>query len=392
MNVDFLTRARERREAMVARLHTLVEIESPSGDQARSAHIAAVLAEQLEAIADLNATIVQRHVATGTVLEAKIPAQDSSAAGVLLLGHSDTVWPVGTLEKTMPWRQFREDDRDLIAGPGVFDMKAGLVVIETALEMLAEARLPRPPVTILVACDEEIGSPESAAWVAESLRDTPHVLAFEPPHPDGAFKVGRRGSTRVRITVKGREAHAALDPTKGISAIDELVDQLIALRTIIAQAEREAPGTVLANVGAVEAPGQANIIPAHASALIGLRFTTQAAEDATLAAIRALAPVRPGAKVSVELLSHRPAWQPRLGDTQLVERLANAERALGGTPAWRSAAGAGDTNLTGSLGTPSVDGLGPRGAGAHAVNERIDVDSFVMRAALLARMLVDLAK
>lgn len=376
-------RSRIDREQLVAALADWVRLETPSHDLAASAEIAERLAADW---ADAGA-VRQESGPAGTHVVIEIPAVASAAKPVLLLGHSDTVWPVGTLAGAVPL----EITDEVVRGPGSYDMKAGLVVMRTALRILAELGLAHPPVRLLIAADEEVGSKEATPFVREAAEGVAAVFGFESPHPDGALKVGRLGSTRVRLSVVGREAHAALDPDKGISAIDELVDQLLVLRERLAAVQARRPGEILVNVGAISGGGRTNVVPGRAEALIGFRFATADAEAEVLAELQGLTAVRPGAELVVEVLSARPAWQARPGDQALLAQVAAAAAGVGLQVAGRPAPGAADTNTTGSLGVPTLDGFGPRGAGAHAVNEHIIIDSLVDRVVLLAAALVALA-
>ncbi|WP_258566823.1 M20/M25/M40 family metallo-hydrolase [Microbacterium sp. Se5.02b] len=303
----------------------------------------------------------QAPTAAGVDLVIDVPG---TGAPVLLIGHTDTVWPLGTLEGDVPWSV----DGDVVRGPGAYDMKAGIVVMLEALRALQPLPLDRRrAVRVVLVADEEIGSPESGPLLAERAHGAAAAIGFESPHPDGALKVGRRGSARVRLTVTGRAAHAALDPEHGISAVDELVDQLLRIREIVS--DPGLPGPVLSNVGTIAGGARTNVVPAHAAAEIGLRFTDPATEAAVLRALSALTPVRDGAIVAVDVLSARPAWQASPDDAALLDRIAAVGDGLGQRITGRPAAGAGDTNLLGALGLPTVDGFGPRGGGAHAVDE-----------------------
>jgi glutamate carboxypeptidase len=298
---------------------------------------------------------------------------------LLLVGHYDTVWPVGRLA-SMPYT----DDGAVIAGPGTYDMKSGLVAVEMALRVLdAVGAAPVRPVRLVAVCDEEVGSPTGRAVIERHLGGAVAVLGLESPHPDGALKTARRGSTRLRLTVHGREAHAALDPDKGVSAIDELIDQLAAARAAVPE-----DGTTLFNVGRIEGGSRANVIAGTASAEIGLRFTSAEAERRVLDALADARPRRPGAVVSATVLSSRPTW-PERADDPLLAAVARVGARLGQRITGRPAAGAGDTNLPGSLGLPTLDGLGPRGRGAHAAEEAIEVAALAERAALLAALMLD---
>jgi glutamate carboxypeptidase len=179
-------------------------------------------------------------------------------------------------------------------------------------------------------------------------------------------------------------AHAALDPEFGVSAIDELVDQLLRIREFIAAPELQ---PVLCNVGTVTGGTRANVVPDAASAEIGLRFVDAESERRVLDWLFAREPVRAGATVTAVRLSHRPAWQPSTADEELLEQVRAAASATGKRIDARPAAGAGDTNLIGSLGTPTLDGFGPAGGGAHAVDEHVRIDSFGERIELLTALI-----
>ncbi|QGF22920.1 M20/M25/M40 family metallo-hydrolase [Raineyella fluvialis] len=357
------------------RLRQLVEVETPSFDPAASAAVTDLLAGWF---ADVGATVEFVRSIAGTHLRLEVAGD--GRAPLLLVGHCDTVWPVGTLADRMPWSV----EGDVVRGPGVYDMKGGLIVMLTALEAL-RARAHRP-VRIVIVCDEEAGSPTSQDLVRDCLDGVAGVIGFESPHEDGALKVGRRGSTRVRLVVRGRAAHAAVDPTAGVSAIDELVDQLVGIRRLVATAS--ARSEVLCNVGTISGGGRANVVPEAAECELGLRFLDTATEHDVLAALGALRPIRAGARLEVDVLSHRPPWAPGSADRALAASIGAIAAALGlPTPGYRKAAGAGDTNLTGALGVPTVDGFGPRGGGAHALDEHILFSSLVQRSALLVALL-----
>lgn len=361
---------------IIALVRELVSQETPSGDVEASARIADLLSAWF---ADLGGTVHRTTHDLGTDLVIDVPG---TGAPVLLIGHTDTVWPMGTLQEDLPW----SEDGDVVRGPGAYDMKAGIVVMREALRALEVLPIERRrAVRIVLVSDEEIGSPASGPLLAERARGAVCAIGFESPHPDGALKVGRRGSARVRIAVTGRAAHAALDPEHGVSAIDELVDQLLRVRAIVA--DPALPGPVLCNVGVLSGGGRTNVVPAQAEAEIGLRFLDPETEKQVLNALAALTPVRGDARVEVGVLSARPAWQASSEDRALLARIADAGAAIGQAVEGRPAAGAGDTNLLGGLGLPTVDGFGPRGGGAHAVDEHFLRSSLHERIALLRAVL-----
>ena len=354
-------------------LRELVELESPSFDLAASARIAEIIAARF---ARIGASVRSIPTEAGTNLVIDAPGD---GAPLLLVGHTDTVWPVGTLATNVPWA----DDGRRIAGPGAYDMKSGIVVMHAALARLAGRK--HHAVRIVLTCDEEVGSPTTQSLLRELALDARGALGFESPHPDGALKIGRRGSSRVRLTVDGRESHAALDPELGVSAIDELVDQLLRIRAITSA--DDLPSPVLCNVGTVHGGARTNVVPDHATAEIGLRFVEPVAEKRVLAGIRGLTPIRPGARLDFDVLSHRPAWLPSDADRALLAEVCAVAAGIGQTLTGRPASGAGDTNLLGSLGIPTLDGFGPRGGGAHAESEHVLAASLFERIDLLAAIL-----
>ncbi|MCT1365674.1 MULTISPECIES: M20 family metallopeptidase [Microbacterium] len=361
---------------IIALVRELVLLETPSRDVEASGRIADLLSAWF---AGVGGTVqrVPHELGTDLVIDVL-----GTGDPVLLIGHTDTVWPVGTLAHDLPW----SEEGDVVRGPGSYDMKAGIVVMLETLRRLQPLPLAqRRAVRIVLVADEEIGSPVSGPLLAERARGAACAIGFESPHPDGALKVGRRGSARVRIAVTGRAAHAALDPEHGVSAIDELVDQLLRVRAIVA--DPDLPSPVLCNVGVIDGGARTNVVPAQAAAEIGLRFLDPDSEERVLAALRGLTPVRPGAHVEVAVLSARPAWRASAADATFLARIAEEGAALGQHVDGRPAAGAGDTNLLGGGGIPTVDGLGPRGGGAHAVDEHFLRSSLHERIALLRAVL-----
>jgi glutamate carboxypeptidase len=371
---DFSGAADALADEAVARLVAYARHETPTGDGAALNALADVLQQRYGELGARTERVVQD---TGDHLVARWG--DGDAPHVLLLGHHDTVWPRGQLE-VMPVVA----DGGVLRGPGVYDMKGGLVVVELAMTVMQRCGVrPARPVRLVVVADEEVGSPTARAVVEAEMAGAVAVLGLESPHPGGALKSARLGSTRVRIEVTGRAAHAALDPASGVSAVDELVDQLFAVREIMS-----AEPTVLCNVGTVGGGGRTNVVPERAAADIGLRFADTGTQERVLAALGGLTAVRPGAEVVVRTLTSRPAWSDP--DDALLARVAAAGEAVGQHITGRPAAGAADTNTTGAAGIPTLDGFGPLGAGAHAPDERIEIASLPARAALLAGVLAAL--
>ncbi|MGW7581190.1 M20 family metallopeptidase [Kitasatospora sp. NPDC054768] len=366
-------RARTLAGAVRRRCADLARIESPSGDAPRLDALAEELAAGFRAT---GATARREPGPAGDHLVLEWEGRDESLPHLLIVGHHDTVWPVGTLAD---WPVTEQDGR--LTGPGVVDMKGGLAVLESALSLLVDlGERPHRTVRLVVVSDEEVGSPDGRRLVERQLRGAAAVLGLEPPHPDGRLKTARRGSTRVRLTVTGREAHAGNDAHDGVSAVDELVDQLVVVRDLAGQ-----PGTEL-NAGRISGGSRANVVAGRAEAELGLRFATVEAQRRTLDDLARLAPLRPGARVRTEVLSSRPAWPERTGNP-LLRHVRSLAAVLGQQLDGGPAGGAGDTNLPGSRGLPTLDGFGAVGAGAHARHEYIRLDQIAPRIALLAALL-----
>jgi glutamate carboxypeptidase len=391
VNLADLRRGSEAaRAATVERLARLVELESPSGDVARLAALADVLAARLT---DLGAAVELVPGPAGDHVLATFPAGRIVGRGVgrtagrgsgqaaepggghiLAVGHYDTVWEAGWLAS----HPFTVRD-DVAAGPGVLDMKGAIVATELAFDLLAGADLAlAQPARVVLVADEEVSSPDGRDAVMAAAAGAAGVVGLEPPHTDGSLKTGRRGVIRVRLEVHGREGHAGLAAPHGVSAIDELLDQLARLREALPRA------TDLGwNIGRVSGGTRANVIAGRAAAEVGLRFGTSHTERSVLDALAGLRPVRDGARVSAEILSRRPAW-PAAPDNKLASHVIGLAARVGLRIGARPASGAGDTNFTGAAGLPTVDGLGPLGRGAHSAAEHVMVDSILRRAELLA--------
>nr|WP_225956174.1 M20 family metallopeptidase [Amycolatopsis lexingtonensis] len=299
---------------------------------------------------------------------------------VLLLCHYDTVWPLGTLAE---WPFTVDGDR--ATGPGIFDMKSGLVHAVWALRALDAAGLPRPAVRLVLNGDEEIGSPASRPVIEEAATGTRATLVFEAS-ADGAVKTARKGVGLFRVRATGVEAHAGLDPAKGASAIDELARAILALHGL---SDPDAGTTV--NVGVIEGGTRSNVIAGAASGEIDVRVSSAAEAarvDAGLAALKARAP---RASLTVEGGWNRPVMERSDAIAQVYELAREEAAELGVTLRECSVGGASDGNFVAALGHPVLDGFGAVGDGAHARHEHISVEGMLERTALAAAVLHRLA-
>jgi glutamate carboxypeptidase len=292
---------------------------------------------------------------------------------LLVLCHYDTVWDAGTIDG-WPFTV----DGGIARGPGVFDMKAGLVQALWAVRALDAAGLPRPPLRVVLNGDEEVGSPTSRPVVEASADGVTAALVLEPG-VGGALKTARKGIGFFRIDVTGVEAHAGLDPEKGISAIDELARIVLALRSV-----RDLERGTSVNVGTIAGGSRSNVIAGHAWAAIDVRVTDAAEAERVDAALRAVPPADPRLSVTVSGGWNRPPMPRTPGIAAMVDLARALAAGLGVDLAECAVGGGSDANFLAALGVPLLDGLGAVGAGAHARDEHIDIDATVARSVLVA--------
>ena len=368
---------RARTAVMVEALGRLASAESPSLDRTAQREPFELLAEPLRELDFEVERLPGRSV--GDHLLARERGAGSSGDGEqLLLGHMDTVWPRGTL-KSMPVRE----EAGRLHGPGVYDMKAGLVQMVFAIRALRERGLaPSAPVVVLVNSDEEIGSPESREHIERLARSAARVLVLEPSYgPSGRLKTVRKGVGDFVVTVSGVASHAGIEPGKGVSAILELSHQI---QRLFALNDPERGVTV--NVGTIDGGLRSNVIAPEARAIVDVRVRATEDAERVEAAIRALAPVHEGADLRVDGGFGRPPLERTARNRGLWEVARQAAAELGIPLEEAEVGGASDGNLT-SRYTATLDGLGAVGDGAHAEHEHVVVERMPERAALLAMLL-----
>jgi glutamate carboxypeptidase len=273
-----------------------------------------------------------------------------------------------------------------LLGPGVYDMKASLVMLFGALEACGRLGLELPrPVIALATSDEEIGSHSSRPLIETMARDCAYVLVIEPPLADGSLKTARKGVGRFTIEVEGKAAHAGVAPGSGASAIVELAHQIVKIHAL----NDVKTGTTL-NVGVVRGGTVPNVVAARAAAQIDVRATTLDSAARIDQALRSLEPATAGTRVKVEGRFGRPPMERTPAIAALFDQARQIGRGLGIELTEGSTGGGSDGNFTAAIGIPTLDGLGVRGGGAHADDEHIQIDSLPERAALLAALLLNL--
>lgn len=365
---QLVQRLRQRTDAMLADLEGLVAIESPSDDLAATAACAAHTAELVRRLLGADAEQCQ---ADGRVHL----RWTFGRPRVLLLGHIDTVWPHGTVAR-WPF----EASNGTATGPGSFDMKAGLVQGLHALAELDDL----DGVVMLMTTDEEIGSPSSRALIEDTARGLDATLVLEPSAA-GALKTGRKGVSNYVLHVTGRASHAGLEPEKGVNALVELAQQVLAVCDL---ARPEVGTTVTPTVATAGTGG--NVVPAAASVTIDVRAESDTEQQRVDEALRGLTPVLAEAGLRLDGDINRPALDTS-SSAQLFARAQGLAEALQLNPLeGRSVGGGSDGNFTAGLGVPTLDGLGAVGDGAHAEGEHVVVDAMAERAALVAALVADL--
>jgi len=297
---------------------------------------------------------------------------------VLLLGHTDTVWPAGEVAK----RPF-QIDAGMAMGPGVFDMKAGILLMWMAVRALKEQRKALiKNVTVLLTSDEEVGSNSSRTLIESEAGQCKAVLVLEPSLPGGTLKTARKGVGRFTVKAIGKAAHAGIDPSKGVNAIEELCRQIIKLHSMT----DAACGTTV-TVGVVQGGTRSNVVPAEATADVDVRIASMEEAARITNAIKALRAELPGALLEVHGSINRPPMERTADTDRLFDTARTIAARMGIDLKEGSTGGASDGNLTSALGIPTLDGLGPVGDGAHALGEWMDTQSLPQRAALIAELI-----
>lgn len=348
-------------DGLIDDLRRLVEVESPSHD------LTALTASAQE----LAALILERTARPAELVDGPdgphVHWRGGGEPGVLLLGHHDTVFPLGALAA----RPFAVT-AGRATGPGVFDMKAGIVQAVHAVAALAPEQAAR--VEMLFTADEEVGSLSSRALLEARARACGNVLVLEPSADGGAVKTGRKGTGTFEVIVHGRAAHAGLEPENGRNALVEAAHQVLVIDTLGDPAEGTTVTPTVARVGTAD-----NVVPAEARLRVDVRVTSAAEAARVTAALSALAPVTPDVRIEVHGEVGRPPM-PESASASLFPIAQAVAPGIGGV----AVGGGSDGNFTAALGVPTLDGLGAVGGGAHADHEWVDVAAMPARVDLLA--------
>ncbi|MGB8478386.1 MAG: M20 family metallopeptidase [Acidobacteriaceae bacterium] len=380
----WLEDAETRRKSMLGQLESLVRIESPSEDKVAVDRASRVVAGWFEGLGGKIRWHRQKHF--GDLLEVRFGAMvrrsKTDAGGrtkpILLLGHLDTVWPMGTLAK-MPFRIAKGK----AFGPGVYDMKAGVVMALHAVAMLREREALMTPVVVLLVSDEEVGSPVSRAVTEKIARECSAVFVLEPAQgPQGAYKTARKGVGDYRVQVRGVAAHSGVDFEKGHSAVLELARLIekISRFTDLKTGLTVNPGTVCGGT-------RTNVIAAEAQAEVDVRIARMRDAARVEKLFRGLRATDRACTLTITGGMNRPPMERSGGTVALFQQAKGFARAMGFALEEASTGGGSDGNFTAALGIPTLDGMGAVGEGAHATHESIVLGEWAKRTALLAAMM-----
>lgn len=371
-----------RQDEILGSICKLVESESPSGDFAGSRAVVDLLVEIARTIPGLSA--VERIPVLGYGEHLRVHAfagQADDTRTTLVLGHTDTVHPRGTLST-----QSVRAEAGRLYGPGIFDMKASCVLALEALRTLVTLHfIPKRPVVLLLTCDEETGSQTGRELVEQEARCAAQALVLEPPAPGGQAKTARKGAGMWRVTAHGIAAHAGLNPEAGASAILELARQTERFHSM----SNTTSGTSF-NVGLVQGGTRTNVVAADAEIELDVRFSSMKEAHRVTEFMNHLRPFDERVKLRVTGSINRGPLERTAGVGKLYQQAREIAACLGFDLGEQSVGGASDGNFVAALDVPVLDGLGINGDGAHAANEHIFISDIALRGALLAGLIATL--
>jgi glutamate carboxypeptidase len=363
-------------DPLVRCLRQAVEIESPSQDKAAIDRMAKFFVREFSK----RGAKVKRlnHATAGSALVAEFFSKEMSGAKpILMLGHLDTVWEIGTL-KQMPFQV--RDGRAY--GPGIYDMKSGILCGLWAVQALSALKITPPgPVRFFLNADEEVSSIAFREELLAEARGARAVLVLEPAAAQGALKTARKGVGEFQVTVRGRSAHAGINPSAGVNAISELARQILRIEKLA----RPRRGLTL-NIDVIQGGTRVNVIPEFAVARVDVRVPTALDREKIERQMHALSPINPAAKLEITGGVNRPPLERKMG-IALFRQARELGRKMGLELKEASTGGGSDGNFTAALGIHTLDGLGGTGDGAHARNEHVVIRELPQRAALLAALI-----
>ncbi|TVO39950.1 M20 family metallopeptidase [Vibrio algivorus] len=365
----------------IQQLETLVNVDCGTRTPQGVAKIADILTPMFEQI---GFTVVRHHIddKAGPCLEIT-NKPEAEQYDVMLSGHMDTVFPEGTVaQRPLTF------DEEKIYGPGTSDMKSGILSAWYALQQLTYEEKNNLAILVALNCDEEIGSMYSRPWIEAMARKSKRVLVCEAARVSGNLIRSRKGNAKYELVFKGLASHAGSALQDGVSAIYELSHWSLAIKDLV----NLETGTTM-NVGIIEGGLAVNVVPDYAKATVDLRFWNNEEAESIDAKLRKMAntPFEKGASVEVNRLAFKPSMQPTDATEEMIKLVSEKADALGIQYGWEDAGGGSDGNFTANVGTPTLDGFGPMGAGFHSDKEYLLIDSIKPRIDLLASVLKSFA-
>jgi glutamate carboxypeptidase len=375
--INFLPYFDSQKGKMVDFLREAVKLESPTSDKKAVDACSLFFIRKLRKIGAKITRFPQKK--TGDLFLAQYPPESKKTTGqLLLLTHTDTVWPKGKIQKMHFYVSGKK-----VFGPGALDMKAGLVIAVFSLQALEELNvLPKKRIALFINSCEETGSEASNKAIRNLAKRSSCVLCLEPGLPGGGLKIQRKGRLVVRLETRGKAAHAGT-PDKGISAIDELMLQLQAIKKL------ETKQTTI-NIGLICGGEKPNIVPERARAVLDIRFWQNDQKEKIIVFLSRLSPMLEGARIKFSLESLTPPMERTKANLWLFSQARRTASSLGMELYAGKSGGGSDASIASSLGIPTLDGLGPDGDGIHAEHEHLILPSFIERAALLTELLIQL--
>jgi glutamate carboxypeptidase len=372
--MDFQHYFKSHRGEMIHMLKDLVHLESPSSDKKAVDDCSSFVLKEFRKIGVKVNRFPQDEIGNMHLIEYPSKKAEQPEEQILVLTHIDTVWTVGKI-KEMPFYV----SGDKVFGPGVLDMKAGLVMAIFSLKTLHDLNIkPNKKIAIFINSAEEIQSEASEKLIKKLTRKSVCVLCLEPALPGGALKMERKGRLVVKLECKGKAAHAG-SPDQGINAIDELI-------THVGHLKRLTTKQVTMNIGQIEGGEKANIVAEKACAVLDFRFWKNAQKERILSALKQLQPTQSGARIRSYVESLTPPMEKSRASANLLAQARKVALSFDMELEAGKTGGGSDASIASTLGVPTLDGMGPEGQGIHSKNEHLLLSSFIQRTALLTEL------
>ncbi|MGA2532042.1 MAG: M20 family metallopeptidase [Candidatus Aminicenantales bacterium] len=369
---------RSRQGEMVHLLKQITALESPTDDKKAVDACSAFVAKEFRKLGCKITTLPQKEIGDLTEIEFAPGRLKDADDEILVLAHIDTVWPVGKIAR-MPFYI----SGNKLFGPGVLDMKSGLVILLSALATMRSLNLkPRKRINVFINSAEETGHAASYEVIRRLAKRASVVLCLEPALPGGTLKLERKGRLVIRLDVRGRAAHGGT-PEKGVNAIEELAAQLMRLRKL-------RTGETTVNIGVAGGGDKANVVAENAWAVLDIRFWRALDRERILRTVKEMKPALRGSHLKFTVESTTPPMEKTKASARLFEEARELASSIGQSLKGGKTGGGSDASIAAGLGIPTLDGLGPDGDGIHAAHEHILVSSLVERAALLTKLLTGL--